>query len=101
MDRIAERLFELKACLVRGLHARGCKVLGPTAGPNASGITTFHHEAVPATTLFTALEKAGVVCSLRYDRQRRSYLRFSPHFYNTEAEIEHAVAVLDDAISSA
>ena len=36
----------------------------------------------------------NVVASLRYDREGRDYLRFSPHFYNTEAEIDRAVAVL-------
>jgi selenocysteine lyase/cysteine desulfurase len=44
--------------------------------------------------LFAQLEKADVTCSLRHDREGRDYLRFSPHFYNTEAELDAALAVL-------
>ena len=47
--------------------------------------------------LLAALEKAHIVASLRHDRAGRDYLRFSPHFYNTEAELDRAVAVLSDA----
>jgi cysteine desulfurase / selenocysteine lyase len=101
MDRIAARVLELKAHLVAGLEARGFQIMGPATGGAASGITTVSHPDRPAPELFGRLEKAGVVASLRYDRQRRSYLRFSPHFYNTEAEIDRALAVLDGRATSA
>lgn len=29
-----------------------------------------------------------------HDREGRDYLRFSPHYYNTEAELEHTIAAL-------
>lgn len=95
MDRIAERQLELKAHLVAGLQRLGMEFVGPVSGPNASGITTFFHPSVPATELFPKLQQAGVVASLRYDRQRQSYLRLSPHFYNTEAELDVALGVLE------
>jgi cysteine desulfurase / selenocysteine lyase len=94
MDRVAARLMELKAHLVAGLRPLGFQILGPTDGPNASSITTFHHPSRPAPELFARLEKAGVIASLRYDRDGRTYLRFSPHFYNTEAELDEALDVL-------
>ena len=94
MDRIGARLLELKAYLVAGLEDLGFQVLGPTTGPNASSSTTFFHPTRPAEELFSKLETAGVVCSLRYDRTQRAYLRFSPHFYNTEAELEAALSLL-------
>ena len=50
------------------------------------------------TQLAAALEKANVVSSLRHDGEGRDYLRFSPHFYNTEAEIDAAVRVLREAL---
>ena len=40
------------------------------------------------------LATAGIVASVRGDRNGRDYLRFSPHFYNTTAELERAVALL-------
>ena len=41
----------------------------------------------------------GVVVSLRYDRDGREYLRFSPHFYNTQEEIERVAALLKVALA--
>jgi cysteine desulfurase / selenocysteine lyase len=60
-----------------------------------SGIVTFWR---PGTNnmqaLFDRLTSEHIVCSLRQDRQERQYLRFSPHFYNTEAEVDRVLAVL-------
>ncbi len=94
MDVVAARLLELKAHLVHRLEALDFTILGPREGANASSITTFRHPTASSTALFAALEKAHIVASLRHDRAGRDYLRFSPHFYNTEAEIDRAVEVL-------
>ncbi len=93
-ERIATRLLELKAHLVRQIEPLGFHILGAREGANASSITTFHHESASSAALFAALEKAGVAASLRYDREGRDYLRFSPHCYNSETEIDTAVGVL-------
>ena len=98
MDAVGARLLELKAQLLAQIEPLGFRVLGPREGSAASGITTFRHDTASATALFAALEKANVVCSLRHDREGRDYLRFSPHFYNTEAEIDAAVRVLREAL---
>jgi cysteine desulfurase/selenocysteine lyase len=98
VDRIAARLLELKAVLLGQLLPLGFEVLGPVLGPNASGITTVWHPHRPASTLFQALEAGGVVASLRHDRAGREYLRFSPHFYNTEAELFYVAEVLRGAL---
>ena len=93
-ERIAARILELTAFLASRLRERGYEMHSPTEGPNASGITTFRHATRSMAELFGRLEKAGVVCSLRHDREGRDYLRFSPHFYNTEAEMESVLALL-------
>ena len=93
-ERIATRILELTAFLARRLRDRGYEIHSPTGGPSASGITTFRHEKRSMSELHATLEKAGVVCSLRHDREGRDYLRFSPHFYNTEAELESVLAHL-------
>jgi selenocysteine lyase/cysteine desulfurase len=98
VERIAARLMELKTYLVGQIEPLGFQVLGPREGRNASGITTFRHPDASSTALFSGLEKAGVVASLRHDREERDYLRFSPHIYNTEAEIDTAVAALRQAL---
>jgi len=97
--RIAARLLELKAHLVPRLTALGFQLLGPDTGsPAASSITTFRHEHTGSTALFAALEKARIIASLRHDREGRDYLRFSPHCYNTEEELDAAVGVLRTAL---
>ena len=40
------------------------------------------------------LAAADIVVSVRGDRNGCDYLRFSPHLYNTAAELERAVALL-------
>lgn len=93
-ERVAARLLELKAHLVAQLEPLGFEIVGPKSGANASSITTFRHPTASGAQLFSALEKARIVASLRHDRAGREHLRFSPHFYNTEAEIDRAVGVL-------
>ena len=66
-------------------------------GATAS-ITTFRHATASSAALFVALEKAHAIASLRHDRKGRDYLRFSPHFYNTEAELDRAVEALKAAL---
>lgn len=46
-----------------------------------SGIITFHPDN--GMEIFTHLENANIVCSLR-----EGMIRFAPHFYNTRAEID-------------
>jgi selenocysteine lyase/cysteine desulfurase len=94
MERVGACLLELKRHLLARIEPLGFRVLGPREGPHASSITTFRHETRSATELFRKLEAAKIIASLRHDREGRDYLRFSPHFYNTEAEIDRAVAVL-------
>jgi selenocysteine lyase/cysteine desulfurase len=37
---------------------------------------------------------AGVVTSLRADRKGQNHLRLSPHFYNTDAELQRMLELL-------
>jgi cysteine desulfurase/selenocysteine lyase len=98
MDKVSARILELKAYLVAKIQPLGFQIHGPIFGPNASGITTFHHPKANSDTLQTALEKAQIIVSVRQNREGLSCLRFSPHFYNTEEEIDLAVEVLRGSI---
>jgi cysteine desulfurase / selenocysteine lyase len=89
IDAISARLLKLKAHLVAKLEALSFTVLPPVDGATASGITTATREGgVPLERVFEELTKQHIVVSLRHNREGRSHLRFSPHFYNTEAEID-------------
>ncbi len=95
IDRIAERIQRITARLAGGLEGLGFTSLGPTGGPNASGIVTVSRPGTEMEVLFERLSAANIVCSSRQDRQGRHYIRFSPHFYNTEAEVDRVLKVIE------
>jgi len=98
MENVAARLLELKKHLVDALLALGFEFIGPLEGANASGITTFSHPEAETAKLFRNLEENKVVASLRFDRAGKQYIRISPHFYNTIAEIDTVISVLRGAL---
>lgn len=101
LECVASRILELKSALLARLEPLRFQLAGPRSGATASGITTVWHPKVQASELFRALEKAGVIASLRFDRAGKEYLRFSPHFYNSEGELDRLTEILAEALSSA
>lgn len=91
IDRIGERIFTLKDRLMNGLAPLGFEAIAPVTGPHASGLLTLRHASLDPSRIYAALKKASVVASLRRDRAGQAYLRFSPHFYNTESEIDRVI----------
>lgn len=95
VEAIAAELLRKRAWLVPALQARSCTVLNAEAPPaNASAIVSFTKPGADLPALHQRLAEAGVVCSLRTDRANQRYLRFSPHFYNTDAELQRAVELI-------
>jgi selenocysteine lyase/cysteine desulfurase len=94
---VSDQLLRLKAKLMDGLEPLGFRFIGPREGPNASGISTAYRmegSGPDVAKVFEHLTAQGISPSLRHDRQGRAYLRFSPHFYNTEAEMERTVEAI-------
>ncbi|HWI58700.1 MAG TPA: aminotransferase class V-fold PLP-dependent enzyme [Bacillota bacterium] len=92
VENIARELLRKRAWLVPALQAKGYTVLQADAGPeNASGITTFYQPGKDLTPLHQKLLEAGIITSLRTDRAGQKYIRLSPHFYNTEAELQRVL----------
>jgi selenocysteine lyase/cysteine desulfurase len=74
------------------LQAKGCTVLNADATPQtAGGITSFFHPGKDLAALHEKLAAASILTSLRTDRKGQKYLRLSPHFYNTDAELRRLV----------
>jgi len=95
VDNIAAELLRKRALLVPALSAKGYTVLNAEAKPeNASGIVTIYKPGVDLAPLHKKLADAGVVASLRSDRKGQSYLRLSPHFYNTDAELQRVLELV-------
>ncbi|MEA2165766.1 MAG: cysteine desulfurase / selenocysteine lyase [Thermoanaerobaculia bacterium] len=86
---IAEETTRIAALLAERLEAIGWQVASPR--PIRSGIVGAFPPA-PDTSLLKwhrLLEERGVVCA-----PREGMLRFSPHFYNDEDEVERVIAAL-------
>jgi selenocysteine lyase/cysteine desulfurase len=95
IENVSARLLELKAHLVPKLKEVGFTVLPPAEGTHASSITTATRETgVPLERVFEHLMANKTVLSLRYNRAGKAHLRFSPHLYNTEAEIDRVCELI-------
>jgi selenocysteine lyase/cysteine desulfurase len=95
IENIARELLRKRAWLVPALQAKGCKVLHADAPPeNSSGITSFHQPEKDPSLLHQKLLDAGVITSLRTDRSGQKYIRLSPHFYNTDTELQRVLDLI-------
>ena len=95
IENIAAELLRKRALLVPALQKKGFTVLNADAKTeNASGIVTFSQPGKDLAALNQKLSDAGVVASLRSDRKGQNYIRFSPHFYNTDSELERSLELL-------
>ena len=95
VDNIAAELSRQRAWLVPALQAKGFSVLNPDPKPeNAGGITSIFRLGEDLAPLQKKLADAGVIASLRTDRKGQNYIRFSPHFYTTDAELRRVVELL-------
>ncbi len=92
LGEIETRILALTDHLIGGLQARGCAITSPVARRGErSGIVCFRHSAADPAELTERLRTAGVIVSHRGD-----VIRVSPHFYNTETELERLVEVLPE-----
>src|ERR1017187_1974398 len=95
VKNIAAELARKRAWLVPALQAKGFSVLNPEPKPeNVGGITSFFQPEKNLVPLHQKLAEAGVIASLRTDRRGQNYLRLSPHFYNTDAELHRVLELL-------
>jgi len=95
VDAIADELRRKRAWLVPALQAKGYSVLNADASAvSASGIVSIFKPGQDLAPLHQKLADAKITASLRVDRQGQRYLRLSPHFYNTDAELQRVLELL-------
>jgi selenocysteine lyase/cysteine desulfurase len=95
IENISAELLRKRTWLVSALRAKGFAVLNAGAKmENASGIVSFYQPGKDLAALHKKLTDAGVVTSLRTDRQGQNYIRLSPHFYNTDAELQRVLELM-------
>jgi selenocysteine lyase/cysteine desulfurase len=95
VEAIAAELRRKRAWLVPALERQGWTVLHAGAAPACTaGIVSFHRPGADIAAAHHRLGLAGVAASLRADRSGHRYVRLSPHFYNTDAELQRALEAL-------
>ncbi len=89
IDHIANRLKALTDRLIAGLELRGFSVVSPRGLGVWSGIVSFTSAHHKHDEIFRALRKEKIEIALREGR-----LRVSPHFYNTDQQIDRLLELL-------
>lgn len=91
---IAARVLENSSYLVEKITALpGAQLLSPALEARRAGIVTFRLPGQDNEKLRQRLGHAGVVCA-----HRAGGIRFSPHFYNSPAQIDNALDILKATI---
>ena len=89
VSAIGERVLALTDRLVEGLQDRGAKLRSPRGPREASGIVSFvMPDEAPGDTV-RRLQASRVFVT-----ERRGGVRASPHFYNSEDEVDQLLAAL-------
>jgi len=95
LEQVSTAILGLRDRLEERLDALGFEFLSPKAPePLRSGILTVRHPGFDSMALFDALTSENITASLRGARNGSSWLRFSPHFYNTSEELDKVADVL-------
>lgn len=96
LPAIAAELRRKRAYLMEKLRQTGWKILGDSIAESYwGGMLSVSHPRRNLAKVFKTLEQQKIRISLREIRGGRQYIRFSPHFYNTNAELDAALAALD------
>ena len=95
LENVQSGILENRDYLEEKLDHAGFEFLSPKANdPMRSGILTTRHPSVDSGTIFSRLEAAGVSASLRKSHCGKSWIRFSPHFYNNINEMTRVVEIM-------
>lgn len=94
IDAIGKRLIELRHATLDRLRPLGFEPLIDLPEANATAIITLTHASRDLKDAFELLSAHGVSSSLRHLRDGLPVLRLSPHFYNTEDELDRVAGLL-------
>lgn len=89
---IEGRVLGLAARLATGLARNGCEIVQPwpRAEAESSGIVSFRKPGISAAAVLSDLAAAANVIA----RTHQDFVRLSPHFYNTEEEVDRVLEVM-------
>jgi selenocysteine lyase/cysteine desulfurase len=93
VDRIFAYNQQLADLLIEGLRGRDLEVTSPLDDAERTAIVTARFPAVDSGGLAASLREARVVVSARSDG-----IRFSPHLYTGEADVERTLECIDETL---
>ena len=93
IDRILEHDLRLAGALVEGLRSLGASFISPLDPRLRTPIVGARFPGRDAAPLHQRLAERNVYTSLRLDA-----VRFSPHLFNDDADVERALSVLDELL---
>lgn len=95
IENISRELLRKRALLVPDLKSKGYEVVQADAPPEAaSGIVSFFKPGTDLTGLQEKLSDSNIITSFRGSRSGQKYIRLSPHFYNTDEELQRLLGAL-------
>jgi cysteine desulfurase/selenocysteine lyase len=95
IENIQNELLRKRAFARDNLLAKGWTVVGADSDDaNCGGMLSFHRERTNLGEIQKILAAKNITVSLRKDRTQKSYLRISPHFYNTDEELNRLFELL-------
>jgi selenocysteine lyase/cysteine desulfurase len=89
IEAIESHVLGLAAQLTDGLRAKGYRIAGSTAAGEQSAIVSFTRNSLDPIAISRCLKEARIDHIVTHDRPK-----LSPHFYNTAAEVDAALACL-------
>jgi selenocysteine lyase/cysteine desulfurase len=89
IEAIARAVQELGDQIAQGVKAKGYEVLGRRTPATGAGIVSFRKPGVEPRAVVAQLRSQGIVCA-----PRMGWIRASPHFYISPAEIDRMVEAL-------
>jgi len=99
IEAISRRLLDLRQGVIAALEGAGLSIYPQGWGDEqAAGMVSFTIPAAHHSQLLQRLEDEQIVVSIRQTREGQPLLRVSPHFYNTEEEIERLGAVVKNTL---
>ena len=91
ISTIENSVLELTSKLINGLQEKGYYVTTPKDDSERAGIVIFESKRHTASKIDDLLQENKIITA-----ERGSGVRISPHFYNSETEIERLLEVLPD-----
>jgi selenocysteine lyase/cysteine desulfurase len=88
---VERQVLGLSAKLAVGLVRLGCEIVEPwpRSRDESSGIVSFRKPGMSAAAVLRDLSAAHVIA-----RTHQDFVRLSPHFYNTEEEVDRVLEVM-------